>query len=73
MYNYFSLTGPPGAVNDLTVVFINSTTVLISWCPPFTLEGIPILGYNVTITNTTSGENEIMSVEGGHYHAVLLH
>ena len=65
MYNYFSLTGSLGADNDLTVVSINSTTVLISWRPPFTLEGVPILGYNVTITNTTSGENETMSVEGG--------
>ena len=46
------------------MVPINSTTVLISWSPPFTLEGVPILGYNVTITNTTSGENETMSVEG---------
>ena len=54
------------SVSDLTVVSINSTTVLISWSPPFTLEGVPILGYNVTITitNTTSGENETMSVEG---------
>ena len=53
-----------GPVSDLTVVPVNSTTVLISWSPPFTLEGVPILGYNVTITNTTSGENETMSVEG---------
>ena len=51
-------------VSDLNVTLINSTTVLISWSPPFTLEGVPILGYNVTITNTTSGENETMSVEG---------
>ena len=51
-------------VSDLIVVPINSTTVLISWSPPFTLEGVPILGYNVTITNTTSAENETMSVEG---------
>ena len=51
-------------VSNLTVVSINSTTVLISWSPPFTLEGVPILGYNVTITNTPSGENETMSVEG---------
>ena len=58
------MTEPVGAVNDLTVVSINSTTVLISWSPPFTLEGVPILGYNVTVTNTTSGENETMSVEG---------
>ena len=52
------------SVNNLDVIAINSTTVLISWSPPFTLEGVPILGYNVTITNTTSGENETMSVEG---------
>ena len=45
------------------MTLINSTTVLISWTPPFTLEGVPILGYNVTITNTTSGENETMLVE----------
>ena len=54
-------TGLLEAVSNLNVVSINSTTVLISWSPPFTLEGVPILGYNVTITNTTSGE---MSVEG---------
>ena len=51
------------SVSDLTVTPFNSTTVLISWSPPFTLEGVPILGYNVTITNTTSGENETMLVE----------
>ena len=45
------------------MVSINSTTVLISWSPPFTLEGVPILGYNVTITETTSGENEILESE----------
>ena len=51
------------SVSNLTVTIINSTTVLISWSPPFTLEGIPILGYNVTITNTISGENETLLVE----------
>ena len=44
------------------MMLINSTTVLISWSPHFTLEGVPILGYNVTITNTTSGENKTMLV-----------
>ena len=58
------ITGLLESVSNLAVVSINSTTVLISWSPPFTLEGVPILGYNVTITNTTSGENETMSVEG---------
>ena len=60
---FVSLTDLPESVSNLTVVPINSTTVLISWSPPFTLEGVPILGYNVTFTNT-SGENETMSVEG---------
>ena len=48
MMYYAGLLKP---VSNLTVTHINSTTVLISWCPPFTLEGIPILGYNVTCTN----------------------
>ena len=51
------------SVSNLNATIINSTTVLISWSPPFTLEGVPILGYNVTIT-TSSGKNETMSVEG---------
>ena len=51
-------------MGNLTVTLINSTTVRISWSPPFTLEGVPILGYNVTITNyTISGENVTMLVE----------
>ena len=59
-----SCAGLLESVSNLAVVLINSTTFLLSWSPPFTLEGVPILGYNVTITNTTSGENETMSVEG---------
>ena len=62
MFNLF-LVGLLESVSNLNVTLINSTTVLISWSPPFTLEGVPILGYNVTITNTTSGENETMLVE----------
>ena len=57
-HDVYACAGLLESVSDLTVVSINSTTVLISWSPPFTLEGVPILGYNVTITNTTSGENE---------------
>ena len=59
----FVYTGLLESVSDLTVTRVNSSTVLISWSPPFTLEGVPILGYNVTVTNTTSVENETMSVE----------
>ena len=60
--------GPLKSVGNLSVTFINSTTVLISWSPPFTLEGVSILGYNVTIINinTTSGKfhNDTIFVEG---------
>ena len=52
--------GLPESVSNLTATLINSTTILISWSSPFTLEGVPILGYNVTITNIISGENETM-------------
>ena len=52
------------SVSNLNATIINITTVLISWSPPFTLDGVPILGYNVTIT-TSSGKNDTtMSVEG---------
>ena len=59
------ISGLLKSVSDLNATIINSTTVLISWSPPFTLEGIPILGYNVTISNTTSSKkNETLQVEG---------
>ena len=50
-------------VSNLTVTLNNSTTLLISWSPPFTLEGVPILSYNVIITNS-SNNNETFSVAG---------
>ena len=50
------------SVGDIGMFLVNSTTVLISWSPPFTLEGVPILGYNVTIADTTSGEDETLFV-----------
>ena len=50
------------SVGDISMFLVNSTTALISWSPPFTLEGVPILGYNVTIANTMSEENETQFV-----------
>ena len=31
-------------------------TVMVSWDPPFTLEGVPILGYNVNVTIEDTGK-----------------
>ena len=63
MFTYIGLLESVSNLTVMTLTLINSTTILISWSPPFTLEGVPILGYNVTITNTTSGENETVLVE----------
>ena len=65
VYCIFTFTVVPGyleSVSNLTIVPVNSTTVLISWSPPFTLERIPILGYNVTIINTISGETNTIRI-----------
>lgn len=48
------LLGPP---SNITSTHVNSTTIFISWNPPPTLSGSSITGYNVTITNTNSGES----------------
>ena len=65
MNNIINDAGLLESVSNLTVTSINSTTVLISWSPPFTLEGVPILGYNVTICNPSikSEKNETMYIE----------
>ena len=34
----------------------DSCTVEVFWDPPFTLQGVPILGYNINITNVITGE-----------------
>ena len=52
----YQYTGLLDSVNDLTVDSINATAVRISWNPPISLEGVPILKYTVTITNASSGD-----------------
>ena len=59
--NYTAMpTGLLEAVHDLNVTSINSSIVLISWSPPFTLEGVPILGYNVTTCKTNINEDVLI-------------
>lgn len=65
-YYGFLLLVLPGlleSVGHVCVAHKNVTSVLISWNPPFTLLGVPILGYNVTITNTSSGQSKTFLVE----------
>lgn len=46
-----------GRSSNITSTHVNSTAVFISWNPPPTPSGASIIGYNVTITNTNSGES----------------
>ena len=44
------------APNNLTAVKPNhSCCYHFNWSPPFTLPGVPILGYNINVTNKTNG------------------
>ena len=36
-------------------VIVNTTSLTVTWSAPYTLDGVPILGYNITITNTSNG------------------
>ena len=47
-------TGPLSSVGGLSYSFINSSTVDITWSPPFTLPGTNIIGYNISVATNTS-------------------
>ena len=64
-YYTFSLTsgfqGPLSPVGGLSSTFINSSTVNISWSPPFTLPGTAITGYNISVTSNGTTTNYFTS------------
>ena len=41
---------------ELKITKQDDFTVTIYWDPPFTLMGVPILGYNINITNINTGK-----------------
>ena len=50
------IQGRLGAPNYLTAVQSNDSCCYhFNWSPPFTLPGVPILGYNINVTNKTNG------------------
>ena len=53
--------GPLSEVGDLSSSFINSSTINISWSPPFTLPGTGITGYNISITGNGTTTNYFTS------------
>ena len=46
------ISGPLSSVSDLSYSFIDSSTINISWSPPFTLPGTHITGYNISVTTS---------------------
>ena len=44
--------GPLSSVGELSHYFIDSSSLNISWSPPFTLPGTHITGYNISVTST---------------------
>ena len=54
-------SGPLFPVGDLSHSFINSSTVNISWSPPFTLPGTAITGYNISVTSNGTTTNYFTS------------
>ena len=53
--------GPLSSVGDLSHSFMNPSTVIISWSPPFTLPGTAITGYNISVTSNGTTTNYFTS------------
>ena len=51
------MTGPLSSVVGLSYSFINSSTVNITWSPPFTLPGTNIIGYNISVATSNDSTN----------------
>ena len=56
------ISGPLSSVDGLSYSFIDSSTINISWSPPFTLPGTHITGYSISVIQllTTTHPTVIM-------------
>ena len=43
-------------MDNLHVSYVGNFLLGVSWDPPYSLQGVPILGYSVTVTVADSGE-----------------
>ena len=53
----FIIIGKPGVVQDVQLVQFNSTTLQLTYSPPFTLVGVPINFFTITITSSDQATN----------------
>ena len=62
-----NLAGLLEAPTDISITTVTGGSVVMSWSPPFTLDGVPILHYSVYITSQRLSEQrnttEVVGVE----------
>ena len=56
-------SGPLSSVGGLSYSFINSSTVNITWSPPFTLPGTNIIGYNISVAINGSNSASLFTMK----------
>ena len=44
-------------MDNIHISYTGDFSIGVSWDPPYSLKGVPILGYNVTVTDADSGEH----------------
>ena len=64
------ISGPLSSVDDLSYSFIDSSTINISWSPPFTLPGTHITGYNISVTTSNGTTTDYYTSNS--YYVLLL-
>ena len=66
----FLISGPLSSVDGLSYSFIDSSTINISWSPPFTLPGTHITGYNISMTTSNGTTTDYYTSNS--YYVLLL-
>ena len=61
---FYFVTGLLEALTDVTVDKVSVERVKVSWSPPFTLDGVPILQYTVYIIS--QGQTETVNTTETH-------
>ena len=64
------ISGPLSSVDGLSYSFIDSSTINISWSPPFTLPCTHITGYNISVTTSNGTTNDYYTSNS--YYVLLL-
>ena len=64
------ISGLLSSVDGLSYSFIDSSTINISWSPPFTLPGTHITGYNISVTSSNGTTTDYYTSNS--YYVLLL-